>query len=71
MYACMHQFEHFAELVIMKTRQAEQLCMFNVYPLCFNSIQKLRSQTNSKKNPTAAATYILLSNFDKRNCNIN
>ena len=45
----MHQFEHFAELVIMKTRQAEQLCMFNVYPLCFNSIQKLRSQTNSKK----------------------
>lgn len=49
MYACMHQFEHFAELVIMKTRQAEQLCMFNVYPLCFNSIQKLRSQTNSKK----------------------
>ena len=74
MYACMHQFEHFAELVIMKTRQAEQLCMFNVYPLCFNSIYKTpESSKNSKKNnpAAAAATYILLSNFDKRNCNIN
>lgn len=49
LYACMHQFEHFAELVIMKTRQAEQLCMFNVYPLCFNSIQNSGAKQKNRK----------------------
>ena len=69
----MHQNEHFAELLIIKTRRAEQLCMFNDYPLCFNS--KYKTPKSSEKSEKiiyqAAATYILLSNFDKRNCNIN
>ena len=44
----MHQNEHFAELLIIKTRRAEQLCMLNVYPLCFNSIYKTPESSESK-----------------------
>ena len=61
----------FAELVIMKTRRAEQLCMFNVDPLCFNSyklrknLQKAKFENKSNCS-NSNITYILLSNFDKK-----